>query len=95
MKSNSNINLFNSIKKAILDLLSTEKVIVDWDRGKSLALQEDIDRKWVYWDILAQALSGEQNQSCPKPLIQRYWIRSAPSEFRGDRIMVSKSETAN
>jgi hypothetical protein len=45
MNSNSNINLFNSIEKAMLDLLSTEKVIVDWDRGKSLALQEDIDRK--------------------------------------------------
>jgi hypothetical protein len=72
-----------------------EEMNADQDRGKSRALKKDIDGKWVYWDILAQALSREQNQGCPKPLIQRYWIRSAPSEFRGDRIMVSKSETAN
>jgi hypothetical protein len=45
MNSNSNINLFNSIKKAILDLLSMEKMNADQDRGESLALQEDIDRK--------------------------------------------------
>jgi len=45
MNSNSNINLFNSIKKAILDLLSMEKMNADQDRGKSRALKEDIDGK--------------------------------------------------
>jgi len=38
---------FNSIKKAILDLLSMEKMNEDQDRGtgKSRALKEDIDGK--------------------------------------------------
>jgi len=45
MNSYSNINLFNSIKKAILDLLSMEKMNADQNRGKSRALKEDINGK--------------------------------------------------
>jgi hypothetical protein len=33
------------MKKAILDLLSMEKMNADQDRGESRALKEDIDRK--------------------------------------------------